>query len=285
MVGNLKLADEAGSPTGWIRQAAPSRIFAAAGFGLLCLFALIVLTRRGLGAFSGSITPFGYLLCLLLASVACCMLKVAAEWPPHQLPRRASIVFGALLGLPLDALAVALLPSDWTYLGLLPASCGLTLVGWFCMSSQSCVYTRWLISEVVWPEVERFLCPAGPRPTTVPNKPEPTNHETSAEPSRESMIALARSPFADEAAPVWGVMNFPRGPRCRVLGAATSRDTKRLRQVAALQGLRYFARAVMRRVMYSRTWGILVWARSLAAEATSWPASGSAAYQYMSGRF
>ena len=198
MDGNRKHTRNAAFPAGWIRQAALSRIFASVGWGLLCLFASIVLTRRVLGAFSGSISPFGHVICLLLASLACCVLKVIAEWPPHRLPRQSGLVFGVLLGLPLDALAVALLPFQWTYLGLVPVLVWLTLVGWFCMSSRACDSARWLIVKVVWPEVEKFLCPAGIQVTSTPAVPAAPHSTLADEPSRESLISIARGPFRDE---------------------------------------------------------------------------------------
>ena len=201
MAGNLKLAATLGAPAGWIRQAVPSRIFASAGLGLLALFALIVLTRRLLGTFSGSISPLGYLVCLLLASLACCSIKIAAEWPPYRLPWRTSLIFGTLLGLPLDVLAVALLPSQWTYVGLILLLGWISLVGWFCISRHSCVYARWLIREILWSEVERFLCPTGFRKKTVPDRPAATASPMPAETPRESMLSLARDPFPDDPAP------------------------------------------------------------------------------------
>lgn len=186
------------SPAGWIRQAALSRILASAGWGLLCLFASIVLTRRLWGTFSGGISPFGFAICLLIASLACCALKVIAEWPPHRLSRQTGLIFGTLVGLPLDVLAVTLLPYQWTYPGLILTLLWLTLVGWFCMSSHSCEFARRLIFKIVWPEVEKFLCPAGTQVASVPVVPAAPQVTPPDAPARESLISIARGPFQDE---------------------------------------------------------------------------------------
>lgn len=140
--------------------AAPSRFIAAIGFGMFSILTLIVLLRRMAGAFSGSISFLGFIACLIIAGLTCCGLKVAAEWPPHRLDRRASLVFGVLISVPLDVLAISLLPVGWSYTWFGAALVWSVLVGWFCLSTQSVNFFRYGLQEIIRPEIERFLFPA-----------------------------------------------------------------------------------------------------------------------------
>lgn len=207
MASNLKLASAWGTSTGWFRSAAPSRLYAVAGLGLLSLFALIVLIRCTLGAFSGPMCPVGYALCIFLASLFCCSLKIAAEWPPYRLSPPVRLVFGILIGLPLDVLAVALLSAGWTYLGVAATLGWLALVAWFSLSADSVDGLRWLCGEVIWPEIERFLCPVDPtaprqntpgRPTASPQASEAPKVAPLPDLPRESLISLAREPVLND---------------------------------------------------------------------------------------
>lgn len=175
-----------------IRSAEPSRLYAVTGFSVLSLIASIVLIRWGCGAFTEASTTPEYASCIVLASLFCCSLKVAAEWPPFRLSPGDSLVCGTLIGLPLLTISVTLLSSHWTYAGVAVAGAWLTLIGWFCISTISVDWLRWVCGEVIWPEVERFLCPldssekkppAVPRFKTVP---------------RESLISLAREPVLND---------------------------------------------------------------------------------------
>lgn len=161
MAGNSNRAETLDRGPSWMTRVAPSRLAAAAGFGLFFSFTAIILIRRIAGAFSGSISLVGYIACLLFAGLISCGLKVTAEWPPHRLDRRSSLIFGSLIGLPLDVLAIALLPADWSFSWLAWALILTSLVGWFCLSTRSVDLLHYGIQNVVRAEVERFLVPAG----------------------------------------------------------------------------------------------------------------------------
>ncbi len=162
----------------WLTRAAPSRLVAAAGFCLFSLLVLIVLIRRLAGAFTGSISLLGYLGCLWVAGMICCGLKITAE-SQHRLDRRATLIFGSLFGLPLDVLAISLLPANWSYSWLALACAWSVLVGWFCLSRRSVDWLLYGVLEVIWPEIERFLFPI----------------------SAELEVQLAKSPPLDERFP------------------------------------------------------------------------------------
>ncbi len=175
-----------------IRTAAPSRLYAVAGFSVLSLMASTVLIRWGCGAFAEAIATPSYAASILLTSLFCCSLKVAAEWPPYRLAPGDSLVCGTLITFPLLTIAVALLTPHWTYLGVTVATGWLIFVGWFCVSTISVNWLRWLCCDVIWPELERFLCPLG----------EPETHRRTAPKfktvPRESLISLAREPVQNE---------------------------------------------------------------------------------------
>ncbi|MDB5337194.1 MAG: hypothetical protein JWN70_2813 [Planctomycetaceae bacterium] len=175
-----------------IRSAAPSRLYAVAGFSVLSLIASTVLVRWGCGAFSEAISTPGYAVCILLTSLFCCSLKVAAEWPPYRLAPGDSLVCGTLITLPLLTIAVALLTPHWTYLGAMATTAWLIFVAWFCISTISVEWLRWVCGEVIWPEVERFLCPLGSS-----EKRQPAVPQFKTVP-RESLISLAREPVLND---------------------------------------------------------------------------------------
>ena len=175
-----------------LRSAAPARLYALAGVGVLSLLAAVVVIRSACGAFSVAISSPAYAMCLVVASLFGCSFKLAAEWPPHRLSRADSQVFGTLILLPLVGIAAAFLLPAATYYGVCMTLAWLALVGWFCLSTVSVEWLRWICGEIVWPEVERFLCPlgqtadnrhAGPQFRTVP---------------RESLISLAREPVLND---------------------------------------------------------------------------------------
>ncbi len=175
-----------------IRAAAPSRLYAATGGAVLSLLAAVLLIRWGCGAFSPTISSPGYALCIGLAGLFCCSLKLAAEWPPYRLSPSDSLVFGTLTGIPLLIIAITLLSSQWTHLGVMATAGWLGLIGWFCTSTVSAEWLRWVCGEVIWPEVERFLCPLG-QPAAV--RPAAPQFKTVP---RESLISLAREPVLSE---------------------------------------------------------------------------------------
>lgn len=175
-----------------IRSAAPSRLSAVAGYGVLCLLASIILVRWGYGALADTISTPSYAICLLLASLLCCSVKVAAEWPPYRLSPGDSLVCGTLIGLPLLTISLTLLTSHWTYLGVTATAVWLALVGWFCVSTISVDWLRWILGEVIWPEVARFLCPPDATPIA---RPAVSKFKTVP---RESLISLAREPVLNE---------------------------------------------------------------------------------------
>lgn len=175
-----------------IESAAPSRLYAVGGFSVLSLIASAVLIRWGCGAFSEEIATPGYAVCILLTSLFCGSLKVAAEWPPHRLAPGDSLVCGTLITLPLLTIAAALLTPHWTYGGATIATAWLIFVGWFCVSTISVDWLRWLCCDVIWPEVERFLCPLGEPETNRPSAAKFKNVP------RESLISLAREPVQNE---------------------------------------------------------------------------------------
>lgn len=144
-----------------LSAAAPARILAAIGFSLFSLLTLIVMLRRLAGAFVGSISFAGFCACLIVAGLICCGVKVAAEWPPYRLDCRASLMLGALIGLPFAVLAISLLPSHWSYSWLATALVWSVLVIWFCSSVHSVSWCRFALYDVIQPEIERFLFPAG----------------------------------------------------------------------------------------------------------------------------
>ncbi len=158
MAGIFNAARSRPGEPSWLTRAAPSRLLAAAGYCLFSLLVLIVLIRRLSGAFSGSISLLSYLGCLLVAGLVCCGLKVVAE-SSHRLDRRATLIFGSLVGLPLDVLAISLLPTTWSYAWLAIALGWSVLVGWFCLSARSVDWLRYGLREIIWPELERFLFP------------------------------------------------------------------------------------------------------------------------------
>lgn len=140
--------------------AAPSRLLAAIGFGLFSTLTVIVLLRRLAGAFSGGISFLNFMACLVIAGLVCCTLKIAAEWPPYRLDRRTSLIFGALISLPLNVVAFSLLPAEWSYAWFGSALVWSVLIGWFCLSTQSVDLFRYGLFEIIRPEIERFLFPA-----------------------------------------------------------------------------------------------------------------------------
>lgn len=158
-----------------LSHAAVSRVLAAIGFSLFSLLTLIVLLRRLSGAFSSRISFAGFCACLIVAGLICCSLKLAAEWPPYRLDRRTSLLFGILIGLPLDVLAISLLPAHWPYTWLATALAWSVLVGWFCLSMHSVDWCRYGLHEIIRPEIERFLFPsADSMETASQSAPTPT---------------------------------------------------------------------------------------------------------------
>lgn len=192
MASNLKLADAGNSPPAGRQSAAAMRVMTAVGFGVLLIFALTLLTRRLSGAFSGSFPLWSYACCVLMASALCCGLKLAAEWPSHRLSSRSAWQLGILIGLPLVVIAVALMPTDRTLGGIVLTLIWLTLVEWFCTSTESVPRTRWLATEVIWPEIRDFLFPAEPQ-----RKSQPLS---AIQPvvARESLLSLAVETGGDD---------------------------------------------------------------------------------------
>ena len=175
-----------------IRAAAPSRLYAVAGGAVLSVISAILLIRFGCGAFSTDISSPGYALCMVLASLFCCSLKLAAEWPPYRLSPSDSLAFGSLTGLPLLVIAATLSAFHWSYLGAAMTAVWLIAVSWFCISTISVEWLRWICGEVLWPEVERFLCPLG-----APSANRSTASQFKTVP-RESLISLAREPVLND---------------------------------------------------------------------------------------
>lgn len=176
----------------FIRSAAPSRLYAVTGLSLLWLLSAVCVIRALCGAFSVAISSPEYALCIVLASLCGCGLKLAAEQPPFRLSRADSVLFGNLSLFPILAIAATLLSPAWSALGVAGTAVWLGLVGWFCISTVAVEWLRWTCGEIIWPEVERFLCPQS----------EPGGNRSDDSPfrtvPRESLISLAREPVLND---------------------------------------------------------------------------------------
>ncbi|MDB5384394.1 MAG: hypothetical protein JWM11_40 [Planctomycetaceae bacterium] len=148
-----------------LSQVSIPRVVVAIAMAVFLIVSVILLERRWAGAFTNSLTTFGYGLWMFLAGAFCAGLKCSVAAIPPRLSKPATATFGGLICCLLALFAWALFPTETNWLAAIGTPCWLGLLGWFCCSRSSVLLCQIMLVTHVWPVVAEFFqhSPRSPR--------------------------------------------------------------------------------------------------------------------------